>query len=79
MPKNSYEFGYISQKEKIKVLIGKLALGLMMAFCLASLVIYNEAPLSSNLIEVSGLLAAFFGYLNLQTVKSELMELFQKF
>ena len=73
--KTNFEFVYFSPKEKRKVLIGKGLLALVMAYCTIMLVVDASPSLSTNLLKASGILLAFFAYLNLLQVKSELAEL----
>jgi len=63
--------------EKRKILIGKCFLSLLIANGFFWLVSDKSSTLSSDLIQVSGILCAIFGYINLINVKSELMELFE--
>lgn len=77
MPDNSYEFGDISLAEKGKIFICKVLLAGVIALSFYLLVSDGAVDLSANLISVSGILAATFGYINLLRVKSELMALFK--
>ncbi|HIG42961.1 MAG TPA: hypothetical protein EYQ14_20825 [Gammaproteobacteria bacterium] len=77
MPKDSYEFTYMSSGEKRKLLVAKCVLALMIASAFYMLIASDATTLSSDLFNVSWILSAFFGYLNLSRVKSELMELFE--
>ncbi len=78
MPKDGYEFTYMSSGEKRKLLVAKFALAITIAWAFYMLIASKTTTLSSDLFNVSWILAAFFGYLNLLQVKSELIELFEQ-
>ncbi|HJP50219.1 MAG TPA: hypothetical protein QF611_04240 [Pseudomonadales bacterium] len=77
MPKDSYEFGFMSRKEKIKIILCKIFLAILIIHSFYRLVDGTTATLSSDFIQVSAILCAVFGYINLLKVNSELMELFE--
>ena len=79
MPKNDIESGQylLRPSESRKIIIAKCVLGLFLVCSLDTLVTHEKASLSDDLIDVSALFSAFFGYLNLLNVKSELIELFE--
>ncbi len=77
MPKDGYEFGYMSKREKLKVLAAKVFLAAMIAFCFYQLLSGPIDDLGLKLSSTSGIFAAVFGYINLLNVKSELVELFE--
>ena len=79
MPKNYEESSHrqLSPREKRKIFICKCVLGIIMACALIPLVTDENSTLSSDLLDINGLLSAFFGYLNLLNIKSELIELFE--
>ncbi|HIG42963.1 MAG: hypothetical protein ABGY96_30285 [bacterium] len=77
MPDNSYEFSYMSAREKKKVLVSKCILALLMLLAFYWLIAGEANTLSSELVFIGGILAAIFGYINILTVKSELVELFE--
>ena len=77
MPKNSYEFSYMSPREKRKVLAFKGALIILMATSFFIILSGASLSLSADLFQLSGILSIFFGYINVLHVKSELIELFE--
>ena len=77
MPNNGDLTGSISLKEKRKIFFGKCIMGALIVGVLIPLVSSKNASLSSNLLDINSLFTAFFGYLNLANIKSELMELFE--
>ena len=77
MPNDSYEFSYMSTREKRKILIAKIIFGLVIASCLYWIATSTTDDLSADLMNMSAILTAVFGYINLINVKSELMELFE--
>lgn len=75
---SSFEFGFISRKEKIKLAGAKLLCLAIVAFSLLALVFsdYGDS-LASRFAFAGGALSAFAAYMNLFKVKSELVELFE--
>ena len=75
MPNPSPEFSFRSKKERIKLLVAKAVLAALMLS--GFVILMSEPDLASDLFAISGILAATFGYINLYSVRSELIELFE--
>lgn len=81
MAKDSYEFTYMSDTEKRKILLAKIILGASMLGSLWSLMdgdySGHYAAAAAPYYDGSTVLAAAFGYINLLHIRSELVEIFE--
>ena len=77
MGKATYEFPYVSSRNKVHLMLCKaLVISLMLMF-LATLVKLDKEDFGENLMFVSGVLNMCFVYINLMTVRVEVQELFE--
>jgi|TARA_Y100000310_G_C20671113_1_gene810345 hypothetical protein len=77
MGKATYEFHYVSPKQKVQLILCKAFLvALILAFSCA-LVFLRRVDDGQDLVYVSGILQAVFCYINLMTVRAEVQELFE--
>jgi hypothetical protein len=81
MDKDSYEFTYMSDTEKRKIVLAKIILGLSLFASLWSLIdgdySGHYAAVAAPYYDGSTVLAAAFGYINLLHIRSELTEIFE--
>jgi hypothetical protein len=75
--KDSYEFSYMSDAEKRKLMVAKTILLASIIFAMWSLIHREYSVSSSAYFDGAWVLAAVFAYVNLLKVKSELVELFE--
>lgn len=77
MNKDSYEFSYMSDTEKRKLLVAKTILLASIIYAMWSLIHSEYSVSSSAYFDGAWVLAAVFAYVNLLKVRSELVELFE--
>lgn len=73
---SSYEFGYQSRKQKMMLVIVKLAILLSMAWPLYVLGWATPEDLPGKMRSIAGVLTGFWLYANVLRVKVEIQELF---
>lgn len=77
MSKDSYEFSYMSDREKRKLITAKAIVFLSVIYSLWQLIDSDDKPIHSAYLSAAWVLSAVFVYINLMTVRSELIELFE--
>jgi len=77
MTKSTYEFQLVSTRQKVNLILCKLALILVILSCLGILIHDTEFNPQNDLMFSSGIMQAIFAYINLMTVKVEVSELFE--
>lgn len=77
MSKATYEFHYVSRKQKVQLILWKAAVILFMLSFLATLVYTDDNTLGRKLSDAAAVLQAVFCYINLMRVQVEVQELFQ--
>jgi len=77
MSKDSYEFSYMSEKEKRKLIIVKTLVFISVIFSLWQLAVSDGTSPHSDYFSAAWILGAVFVYINLMTVRSELVEIFK--
>ena len=77
MSKASYEFRYVSRKQKVQLILWKAAVLLFMLSFLATLVFIDDNTLGRKLSDSAAVLQSMFCYINLMRVQVEVQELFE--
>ena len=77
MSKDSYEFAYMSDRERQKLVITKTLVFISVIYSLWQLVVSDGTPPHSDYFNAAWILGAVFVYINLMTVRSELIEIFE--
>jgi len=73
----TYEFPYVSSKQKMQLILCKAFVIILMLMFLTMLVVLDDQEYGQNLLYVSGVMNACFAYFNLMTVRVEVQELFE--
>ena len=77
MSKDSYEFSYMSQTEKRKLVAAKVVLLVSIIYSLWSLISTSRVEASQAYFDAAWVLAAVFAYINVLRVRSEFAELIE--
>jgi|TARA_B100001971_G_C17865515_1_gene370499 hypothetical protein len=77
MGKATYEFRYVSTKQKVQLVLCKAFVIMLMLMFLTMLAVKGKPDYGQDLVFISGVMNCCFAYINLMRVRVEVPELFE--